>query len=197
MPVTSSVSWVSWSWCSASCCSAAVNGSSVTSVPGVGGAVTGGPFSGYVVGDAARRRHEDRVRSALGSRLRRVVAEAAGAAVGRVLPGSGQPGDDRSAAAADDQGEPGGELADHVRGGDVVAGGVVLAADLPGGLAAQLGGRVERGDVGDAGQEHLDRAGVQDDLAAVVAPASGELGFAVHDGADLDAFAAGVRQPGR
>jgi hypothetical protein len=26
----------------------------------------------------------------------------------------------------------------------------------------------------------------------VVAPASGELGFAVHDGADLDALAAGV-----
>jgi hypothetical protein len=68
---------------------------------------------------------------------------------------------------------------------------VVLAADLPRGLAAEFGGRVEGGDVGDAGQEHLDRAGVQDDLAAVVAPAAGELGFAVDDGDDLDALAAG------
>jgi hypothetical protein len=119
------------------------------------------------------------------------LAEAAGAAVGGVLPGAGQPGDDRGAAAADDQGEPGGELADHVRGGDVVAAGVLLAADIPGHLAAQLGGRVERGGVGDAGQVHLDRAGVQDDLAAVVAPAAGQLGFAVHDGDHLDALAAG------
>ena len=123
--------------------------------------------------------------------------QAAGAAVGGVAPGAGQPGDDRGAAAADDQGEPGGQLADHVRGGDVVAGGVVLAADLPRRLPAQLGGRVEGRDVGDAGQEHLDRAGVEDDLAAVLAPPFGELGFAVHDGADLDALAAGVRQPGR
>ena len=46
--------------------------------------------------------------------------------------------------------------------------------------------------VGDAGQEHLDRAGVQDDLAAVFLPPPGELGFAVHHGDDLDAFAAGV-----
>jgi hypothetical protein len=69
-----------------------------------------------------------------------------------------------------------------------VAGGVVLAADLPRRLAAEFGGRVEGGDVGDAGQEHLDRAGVEDDLAAVVAPAAGELGFAVHDGDDLDAL---------
>jgi hypothetical protein len=72
-----------------------------------------------------------------------------------------------------------------------VAAGVLLAADLPGHLAAQLGGRVERGGVGDAGQVHLDRAGVQDDLAAVVAPAAGQLGFAVHDGDHLDALAAG------
>ena len=34
-------------------------------------------------------------------------------------------------------------------------------------------------------------------MAAVVTPAAGQLGFAVDDGADLDAFAAGVRQPGR
>ena len=55
----------------------------------------------------------------------------------------------------------------------------------------------ERGGVGDAGQEHLHRAGVEDDLAAVVTPASGQLGLAVDDGDDLDALAAGVRQPGR
>ena len=123
--------------------------------------------------------------------------QAAGAAVGGVAPGAGQPGDDRGAAAADDQGEPGGQLADHVRGGDVVAGGVVLAADLPRRLPAQRARRLQRGDVGDAGQEHLDRAGVEHDLAAVVAPPFGELSFAVHDGDDLDALAAGVRQPGR
>jgi len=76
--------------------------------------------------------------------------EAAGAAVGRVLPGAGQPGDDGGAAAADDQGEPGGQLADHVRGGDVVTGGVVLAADLPRRLSAQGAGRLERGRVGAA-----------------------------------------------
>ena len=122
---------------------------------------------------------------------------AAGAAVGGVAPGAGQPGDDRGAAAADDQGEPGGQLADHVRGGDVVAGGVVLAADLPRRLPAQRARRLQRGDVGDAGQEHLHRGGVQDDLAAVLAPPLGELGLAVHDGDDLDALAAGVRQPGR
>ena len=40
----------------------------------------------------------------------------------------------------------------------------------------------KRGRVGDAGQEHLHRAGVQDDLAAVIAPSFGELGFAVHNG---------------
>ena len=119
-------------------------------------------------------------------------ALAAGAAVGGVAPGAGQPGDDRGAAAADDQGEPGGQLADHVRGGDVVAGGVVLAADLPLGLPAQRAGRLQRRGVGDAGQEHLHRAGVEDDLAAVVAPAAGELGLAVDDGDDLDALAAGV-----
>ena len=67
-------------------------------------------------------------------------AEVAGAAVGGVLPGARQAGDDRGAAAADDQGEPGGQLADHVRGGHVVAGGVVLAVDLPRGLPAQGAG---------------------------------------------------------
>ena len=83
------------------------------------------------------------------------LAEAAGAAVGGVFPGPRQPGDDRGAAAADDQGEPGGQLADHVRGGHVVAGGVVLAADLPGRLPAQGAGGLQGGGVGDAGQEHL------------------------------------------
>ena len=122
---------------------------------------------------------------------------AAGAAVGGVAPGAGQPGDDRGAAAADDQGEPGGQLPDHVRGGHVVAGGVVLAADLPRRLPAQRGRRLQRAHVGDAGQEHLHRGGVEDDLAAVLAPPVGELGLAVHDRDDLDALAAGVRQPGR
>src|SRR5436853_1174712 len=36
------------------------------------------------------------------------LGQVAGAAVGGVAPGAGQPGDDRGAAAADDQGEPGG-----------------------------------------------------------------------------------------
>ena len=107
------------------------------SAPGVGGAVAGEPFGGHVVGDVGVRLLEDRVCAGLGG-FRRELAEAAGAAVGRVLPGARQPGDDGGAAAADDQGEPGGQLADHVRGGDVVAGGVVLAADLPRRLAAQL-----------------------------------------------------------
>src|ERR1017187_7287872 len=52
--------------------------------------------------------------------------------------------------------------------------------------------RLGPGDVGDAGQEHLDRGGVQDDLAAVVPPPAGQLGFAVHGGHHLDPFAAGV-----
>ena len=46
------------------------------------------------------------------------------------FPDTGQPGDDRGVATADDEGEPGRQLPDHVRGGHVVAGGVVLAADL-------------------------------------------------------------------
>ncbi len=63
--------------------------------------------------------------------------------------------------------------------------------------AAQVAGHLERGGVGDAGQPHLHPAGVQDDLAAVVAPAAAQLRLAVHDGDDLDALAAGVGQPGR
>ena len=82
-----------------------------------------------VVGDAAWRRHEDRVRGVGGGPGCGEPAEA-GAAVDRVLPGTGQVGDDWGAAAADDQGEPSGELADHVRGGHLVAGGVTLAAEL-------------------------------------------------------------------
>ena len=69
--------------------------------------------------------------------------QAAGAAVGGVAPGAGQAGDDRGGAAADHQGEPGGQLADHVRRGDIVAGGVVLAADLPRGLPAQRRGGLQ------------------------------------------------------
>src|SRR6266568_8085213 len=120
------------------------------------------------------------------------VPIAAGAAVGGVTPGAGQAGDHGGGPAADDQGEPGGQLADHVGGGDVVAGGVVLAADLPRRLPAQRARRLQGGGVGDAGQENLHRAGVQDDLAAVLAPPFGELGLTVDDGADLDAFAARV-----
>ena len=78
-----------------------------------------------------------------------------------------------------------------------MAGGVVLAAELPRGLPAQRAGGLQGGDVGDAGQEHLHRGGVQDDLPSVVAPPVGQLGLAVHDGDDLDAFAAGVYQPER
>jgi len=73
-----------------------------------------------------------------------------------------------------------------------VAGGVVLPADPPRGLAAQLAGSLERGGVGDAGQEHLHRAGVEDDLPAVLAPALDKLGLAVRNSGDLDALAAGV-----
>src|SRR6185437_16997960 len=76
-----------------------------------------------------------------------VQAEPASAAVGRVLPRTRQPGDDRGAATPDDQGEPAGQLPDHVRGGHVVAGGVVLAADLPRRLPAQRGGSLQGGDV--------------------------------------------------
>ena len=156
---------------------------------------SGSHSAGTWSGIAGCRMLDGRVRSGLGGR--RGVAEAAGAAVGGVLPGLRQPGDDRGAVAADDQGERGGQLADHVRGGHVVAGGVVLAADLPRGLPAQGAGHLQRAGGGDAGQEHLHRAGVHDDLAAVVTPAFGELGFAVRHRDDLDAFAAGVGQPGR
>ena len=72
-------------------------------------------------------------------------AEAAGAAVGGVAPGAGQAGDDGGVAAADDQREPGGQLADHVRGRDVVPGGVVLAAELPRRLPAQRARGLQRG----------------------------------------------------
>src|SRR5690349_15529087 len=121
--------------------------------------------------------------------------QAAGAAVGAVAPGPGEAGDDGGVAAADDQSEPGGQLADHVGGGDVVAGGEVLAADLPRRLPAQDSGGLQGSRVGDTGQEDLHRGRVEDDLAAVVAPAAGELGFAVDDRDDLYAFAAGVSQP--
>src|SRR5262249_55949156 len=87
---------------------------------------------------------------------------AAGGAGGGVAPGAGKAGDDRGAAAPNHEREPGGQLADHVRGGHVVAGGVVLAADLPRRLPAQRGRRLQRAHIGDGGQEHLDRAGVQD-----------------------------------
>ena len=113
MPVMSSVSWVSWSWWSASCCSIAVMGSSVMwSVPGVGGvSLPGvhsvGTWSGMSRGDSTKTGYG--VLSAAGSTGSWPRRQ--GAAVGGVLPGAGQAGDDRGAAAADDQGESGGQLA--------------------------------------------------------------------------------------
>jgi hypothetical protein len=74
---------------------------------------------------------------------------------------------------------------------------VVVAADLPGRLAAQLGRGVQGRGVGDAGQEDLDAAGVEDDLAAVVAPPGGELSFAVRHRDDFDSLAAGIAEPDR
>ena len=62
-------------------------------------------FGRHVVGNVTRWRHEGRVRGGLGGRCG--VAEAAGAAVGRILPRVGQAGDHRRATVADDQGEPG------------------------------------------------------------------------------------------
>ena len=85
---------------------------------------------------------------------------AAGAFVGGVGPGHGQAGDDRRHAAADDEGVPGRELPDHVRGHDRVARiGVVLVAVVPedgagffhGRAAAEGGTGVEGVGVGDAG----------------------------------------------
>ena len=134
------------------------------------------------------------------------VSGAAGALVGGVVPGHGQAGDDGGHAAADDERVPGGELADHVGGHDRVAGvGVVLVAVAAedgagffhGGGAAQGGRGVEGGGVGDAGEPDLGAGGVHDDAGAVGAPPAAELGFAVGDGDDLDALAAGVGQPGR
>jgi hypothetical protein len=138
-----------------------------------------------------------RARPTAGTRGRgtRGQAAAAGPAVGPVVPGPGQPGDDRRVAAPDDQGEPGGQLADHVRGGDVEVARVVLPVDLPARLPAQRAGGLQGGGVGDAGQEHLHRAGVPDNLAAVVLPPSRQLGLAMHNRDDLDALAARIRQP--
>ena len=73
---------------------------------------------------------------------------------------------------------------------------VVLAAELPGGLPAQGAGGLQGGGVGDAGQPDLRR-----EVSMMTwrrrRPTGGELGFAVGDGDDLDALAAGVGQPGR
>ncbi len=156
------------------------------------GAHSGGTWSGIlrilVAGPASRH---------IGADRRQEDLVAPDSPVGGVLPGARQAGDDRCVATADHEHVPGQELADHVRRGHVVAGAVVLAADPPGGLAAQLAGRLERGGVGDAGQVHLHRAGVEDDLAAVLSPAFDKLGLAVRHRDDLDALAAGVCQPER
>jgi hypothetical protein len=130
-------------------------------------------------------------------------ARAAGAPVGGVLPRSGEPGDDGGVAAPDDQAVPGRELADHVRGHHVVPDPPVLVlagaaeADPLGerGLPAQLAGHLQRGGVGDAGQPHLDPAGVQDDLGTVAAPPGAQLRLPVRHGDELDALPAGVREP--
>ena len=121
------------------------------------------------------------------------LAGAAGAFVGGVFPRGREPGDDGRVAAADHQREPGGQLADHLRGGDRGGGWSGPRRAPPGGVAAQLADAASRvRGVGDAGQEHLDRGGVQDDLLAVLAPPARQLRLAVRDGADLDALAAGV-----
>ena len=159
---------------------------------GPGGAVAGNPLGGHVI-------REVRLWLPVGRRelggVPRGLAEAASASVGGPVPGAGQPGDDGCAAAADDQREPGGKLADHVRRRDVVPGGVIVATELPRRLAAQRARGLQRARVGDAGQEHFYRAGVQDDLAAVIAPPVGQLCFAVHNSGDLDALAARICQP--
>src|SRR5579875_1565386 len=121
----------------------------------------------------------------------------AGRAVGGVFPAHRQPDDDGCVAAADDQGVAGGELADHVGGEDGVAGVVVLAGFAGGGGAAEGGGGLQGGGVADAGEPDFGAGGVHDDAGAVDAPAVAELGFAVGDGDDLDALAAGVGEPGR
>src|ERR1022692_3347645 len=127
-------------------------------------------------------------------------------AVAAVVPAHGEAGDDGGAAAADDQGASGGELADHFGGHDGVAAAdvVVVAAVqvdaavfLHGGGAAQGGGGVEGGGVGDAGEPDLGAGGVHDDPGSVGSPAGAELSFAVRHGDDLDAFSAGVCEPGR
>ena len=63
--------------------------------------------------------------------LGRTHAEPAGTAVSRVSPDPRQAGDHRGETTTKNQSEPGGQLPDHVGRGDVVAGGVVLAAEPP------------------------------------------------------------------
>src|SRR6266568_5674905 len=71
-----------------------------------------------------------------------------------------------------------------------------VAGFLHRGGAAQGGGGVQHGGVGDARQPDLGAGGIEDDAGAVGAPAGAELGFAVRDGDDLDAFAPRVCEPG-
>ena len=84
------------------------------------------------------------------------------------------------------------KLADHVWRHHVVAGVPVLAVLFQRGLTAQVGGHAQRVGVGDAGEQHLNRAGVEDDSGAVCVPPGSELGFAVRDWHELDALAARV-----
>ncbi len=76
--------------------------------------------------------------------------------------------------------------------------GVVLLAALAGGHGAgQLAGHLQRLGIGQAGQDHLGAAGVQDGACPVPAPPGPQLGSAVHHRHDLDAAAPGVGQQGR
>src|SRR5262249_38185335 len=130
-----------------------------------------------------------------------------GGVVGGVLQGDSEPGDGGGGAAREDRGVAGGELADHVRGHRVVPAPAALIA-LPvaaaqadplgeGCLPAQFAGHFQRGGGGDAGQPHLDPAGVQDDLGAVLAPPGAQLRPAPPHRDELEALPAGVGQPGR
>ena len=83
-------------------------------------------FGRRVVGDAAWRRHEVRVRGVGGDRGCGESTESGrGGRPG--FPDTGQPGDNRGAAAADDQGEPG-DTVDH---GSVSRGAAARAAPRP------------------------------------------------------------------
>src|SRR5712691_10861592 len=115
----------------------------------------------------------------------------------RVFPGHPEPGDDGGVAAPDDQCPAGWQLPDHVGRDDEVAAGPFFAVFAHRGGAAEHGRGLQGVGVADGGEPGLRAAGVHDDAGAAGSPPAAELGFAVGDGGDLDAFAAGVGQPGR